>query len=306
MRNNFVKTLLENAKNDKNIVLMTGDLGFGVLDVFQKTLPEQFINAGISEQNMISMAAGMALSGKKVFVYSIGNFPTLRPLEQIRNDVCYHNADVKIVTIGGGFAYGSLGMSHHATEDISIMRSLPNMQVLTPGDITETIAATKYACSNNCPTYIRLGKGGEPKLHDEKCDYESGKAVLINEGSNKKTVVFVCGSISEEAIKANDMLKQKRFEPVNIYSFISVKPIDEKLIVDCATRYEKIITVEEHNIIGGFGGAVAEVLSGIRHNSILKRIGLQDTYSSIVGNQRYLRIRYEMDAAAIAQEIVCE
>ena len=143
MRDTFVKTLVELARKDPRIVLMTGDLGFGVLKPFWEALPNQFINAGIAEQNMTSVAAGMALEGKIVFTYSIGNFPTLRCLEQIRNDCAYHHANVKIVCVGGGFVYGSLGMSHHATEDIAIMRALPDVTVMAPGDLVEAIECTK-------------------------------------------------------------------------------------------------------------------------------------------------------------------
>ena len=142
MRDTFVRTLIEIAKADKDVHLLTGDLGFGVLKPYWEQLPEQFTNVGIAEQNMTGIAAGMALSGKKVFTYSIGNFPTLRCLEQIRNVCAYHDANVKIVCVGGGFVYGSLGMSHHATEDLAIMRALPSMVVMAPGDLTEAAACT--------------------------------------------------------------------------------------------------------------------------------------------------------------------
>ena len=168
MRDTFVRTLIEIAKKDKNVHLITGDLGFGVLKPYWEQLPDQFTNAGISEQNMTSVAAGMALEGKIVFTYSIGNFPTLRCLEQIRNDCAYHNANVKIVCVGGGFVYGSLGMSHHATEDLAIMRALPNIAVMAPGDLMEAQAATKAIYNHNGTCYLRLGRGGEKQIHENK------------------------------------------------------------------------------------------------------------------------------------------
>ncbi|HRM26091.1 MAG TPA: hypothetical protein PKZ81_07620 [Clostridia bacterium] len=160
MRDTFVRTLITLAKNNPNIELFTGDLGFGVLKPFWEQLPDQFVNAGIAEQNMTAAAAGAAGEGKIVFTYSIGNFPTLRCLEQIRNDCAYHDANVKIVCVGGGFVYGSLGMSHQATEDIAVMRALPNVAVLCPGDPAEAEAATKAIAEYPGTCYLRLGRGG--------------------------------------------------------------------------------------------------------------------------------------------------
>lgn len=160
MRDSFVRTLLTLAQGDPNIELLTGDLGFGVLRPFWEALPDQFLNVGIAEQNMISMAAGMALEGKTVFVYSIGNFPTMRCLEQIRNDCAYPGANVKIVCVGAGFAYGALGMSHHATEDLAVMRALPGVTVFSPADRTEAEAVARAAVKTPGTCYIRLGRGG--------------------------------------------------------------------------------------------------------------------------------------------------
>ena len=175
MRDTFVKTLIDIAKKDKNVHLITGDLGFGVLKPFWEQLPDQFTNAGIAEQNMTSFAAGLALQGKTVFTYSIGNFPTLRALEQIRNDCAYHNANVKIVCVGGGFVYGPLGMSHHATEDLSIMRALPDVTVLAPGDLVEAEYATRAIYETEGTCYLRLGRGGEKQIHDKIDNFKIGK-----------------------------------------------------------------------------------------------------------------------------------
>ena len=163
MRDAFIETLIDLARRDQDVLLLTADLGFGVLDRFARELPRQFLNVGVAEQNMTGIAAGLALEGKTVFTYSIGNFNTLRCLEQIRNDLCYHQAKVKIVSIGGGFCYGPLGVSHHATEDLAIMRALPRMTVVAPGDVTETILATRSIYQTPGPGYLRLGRGNDPR-----------------------------------------------------------------------------------------------------------------------------------------------
>ncbi|MCH1624892.1 transketolase family protein [Ferdinandcohnia quinoae] len=301
MRDTFVRTLTDLAEKDKNVMLVTGDLGFGVLKNYWETYPEQFINAGIAEQNMTGLAAGMALEGKIVFTYSIGNFPTLRCLEQIRNDAAYHNANVKIVAVGGGFAYGALGMSHHATEDIAIMRALPDVIVLSPGDIIETEAAVKSLYEWEGTGYLRLGRGGGRAVHNGPIDFEIGKAIPILEGS--RVAIFSTGEILEEANKAAIELNQLGIS-TGLYSFPTVKPIDAELIQRVAKEVDLIVTVEEHNILGGFGGAVAEVLAGTFGNRAhFERIGLEDRYSEIVGSQEYLRDSYGMSAYKIVNKI---
>lgn len=301
MRDTFINTLIEIAKKDKNVHLVTGDLGYGVLKPFWEQFPQQFTNAGIAEQNMTSFAAGMALDGKIVFTYSIGNFPTLRSLEQIRNDCAYHHANVKIICVGGGFVYGPLGMSHHATEDLSIMRALPDVTVLAPGDLEEAGKATQAIYEQPGTCYLRLGRGGEKRIHKQIDSFKIGKAIQIKKG--KKVVLFSTGAIFDEVIEASDKLHKLGIEPA-IYTFPTVKPIDSGTIKSCAEKYDIIVTIEEHNIIGGFGGAVSEVLaelSGTRAR-ILK-IGLNDMYSSIVGSQKYLRDYYGMSATKIVEKV---
>ena len=301
MRDRFVATLKTIAEKDKNVVLITGDLGFGVLKSFWEELPNQFINAGISEQAMTGTAAGMAIEGKTVFTYSIGNFPTLRCIEQIRNDCAYHNANVKIVCVGGGFVYGALGMSHHATEDLAIMRALPNVAVMAPGDLIEAECATKaiYEYPGTC--YLRLGRGGEKQVHNRIDDFQIGKAIKIQDG--ERVVLFSTGAIIEEVQEACDILEKSGVTPA-LYTFPTVKPIDLAVIRECANRYEFIVTVEEHNIVGGFGTAVAEVLAELKsRKATLLKIGLNDTYSTIVGTQKFLRDYYGMSAKKISEMI---
>lgn len=301
MRDTFVRTLLEIAKKDKNVYIVTGDLGFGVLKPFWEQLPDQIINAGIAEQNMTSIAAGLAMQGKVVYTYSIGNFPTLRCIEQIRNDCAYHNANVKVVCVGGGFVYGSLGMSHHATEDIAMMRSLPDVTVLAPGDLVEAECATKAIYEQQGTCYLRLGRGGEKRIHETLDNFTIGKAIEIQKGES--VAVFSTGAIFDEVNEACEELREQGITPT-VYTFPTVKPIDKDVILNCARTHKAIVTVEEHNLSGGFGSAVAEVLAeadGVKAK--LVRVALDDRYSCIVGSQKYLRKQYSIDAKAIIEKV---
>lgn len=304
MRDTFVRTLVELAKQNKDIELITGDLGFGVLKPFWEQCPDQFTNAGIAEQNMTTVAAGMALEGKTVFTYSIGNFPTLRCLEQIRNDCAYHKANVKIVCVGGGFVYGSLGMSHQATEDIAIMRALPDIVVTAPADLVEAEECTKALASYPGTAYLRLGRGGEKRIHERIDNFQIGRAIKVCDG--EKVAIFSTGAIYEEVQEAKDSLLKKEIQP-SVYTFPTVKPIDKEVIEHAAKTFDLIVTCEEHNVVGGFGSAVAEVIAEMKEKKAkLLRIGLNDEYSVRVGNQRYLRQQYGMDAMSIVRKIIEE
>ena len=301
MRDTFVKTLLDIAKKDKNVYIVTGDLGFGVLKPFWDQLPDQIINAGIAEQNMTSIAAGLAMQGKVVYTYSIGNFPTLRCIEQIRNDCAYHSANVKVVCVGGGFVYGSLGMSHHATEDLAIMRALPDVTVVAPGDLVEAAEATKAIYTTPGTCYLRLGRGGEKQIHEKLDGFQIGKAIKIKDGKN--VAVFSTGAIFDEVDEACRLLESEGITPT-VYTFPTVKPIDKDTILECAKSHKAIVTVEEHNLSGGFGSAVAEVLAEADFACArLVRVALDDRYSCIVGSQKYLRKQYGIDAQAVIAKV---
>jgi transketolase len=300
MRTAFIETLFELAKKDERIVLVVGDLGFGVVTRFMQELPKQFVNAGVAEQNMTGLATGMALSGKIVFTYSIANFPVIRCLEQIRNDVCYHNANVKIVGVGAGMAYGSLGISHHATEDIAIMRSLPNMTVLAPNDPVEAELATRAAVTHGGPCYLRLGRAGEPKVHDSNIEFQLGRAITLREGSDL-TIIATGGLLKNALIAADNLLQQGIYS--RVLSMHTIKPLDNSAVLAAARETPIIVTVEEHTIIGGLGGAVAEILSEISSpKATLVRIGLKDDFSCEVGDQEYLREFYGLSSEAIAKK----
>ena len=301
MRTAFIETLFELAQRDERITLITGDLGFGVVTRFMQELPKQFVNAGVAEQNMTGMAAGMALSGKIVFTYSIANFPVFRCLEQIRNDVCYHNANVKIVAVGGGMAYGSLGVTHHATEDIAIMRALPNMLVVAPNDPVETRLATESIIAYPGPCYLRLGRAGDAVVHTSPVAFELGKALTVLEGGD--LALIVTGGLLKIALTAAQTLARKGIK-ARVLSMHTVKPLDREAVLAAARETKGIFTIEEHSVVGGLGGAVAELLmEECEHRVRFKRIGLNDVFASKVGDQDYLRSQYGLDAAGILASI---
>lgn len=301
MRNAAVRRLFELARNDKNLVIISGDLGYNVLTEFSERSPDQFINAGLSEQNMTAVAAGLAYEGKTVFTYSIGNFATLRCLEQIRNNVAYHDVNVNIIAIGGGFAYGDLGMTHHATEDLAILRALPRMAVFSPADPVEAEEVVSAAYRLEHPTYIRLGKTGEPQIHQSISEFEVGKSIKVRDG--QKICIFATGSILSEALKALNELHNDGVHPA-IFSFPTIKPIDEIAIRDHASSCDLIITLEEHTIVGGLGGAVSEIVAEMPGNkAVVKRIGLNDEFTSIVGDQSFLRRYYGLSSGRVVKVV---
>jgi transketolase len=301
MRDAFVKKLTELAREDSDIMFLTGDLGFGVFDDFEKEFPTQYLNVGVAEQNMTGIAAGLGLEGKKVFTYSIANFSTLRCLEQIRNDAAYHEVNLTVVSSGGGFTYGALGMSHHATEDLAIMRALPDVTVLAPSTAWEAYHATKAITETSGVGYLRIEKGGIQEPVDENTDFIIGKSIEVVAGED--LTIITCGRIIEECLEAAKLLK-KRGITANVVSMHSIKPIDSNAILSYAKNTNNIITVEEHNKSGGLGSAVSEVLTDNFSSCKLLRIALEDKYSSIVGSQDYLRSIYKLDAIEIEKKSI--
>ena len=299
MRDAFTRALMREATKDPKLTLVTGDLGFGVLKPFWETYPDQFVNAGIAEQGMTGLAAGLAMTGRTVLTYSIGNFPTLRCIEQIRNDCAYHDANVKVVCVGGGFVYGSLGMSHHATEDMAILRALPGVTVFTPGDPHEVEAIVPIMLNTPGTCYLRLGRGGEPFLHEGPIEnYSAPKALTLRSG--KDVALLSAGSILTQTVSAAKLLEEQGVS-AGVVSFPCIKPIDRDKLVELSRRFRHIVTAEEHSIVGGFGGAVCEVIAETGANCRVHRIGMEDEYSCIVGTQQYLRGEYKMDDKAICE-----
>jgi transketolase len=300
MRDAFVKTLIEEAKKDKNIILITGDLGYGVLDDFQRELPSQFINSGVNEQAMMGMAAGIASTGKRVFVYSIGNFPTLRCLEQIRNDVCLMNNPVVVVSVGAGYAYGPQGYTHHALEDIAVMRAIPNLEIVIPADPIEANLITSQLAQSRRPSYLRLGKSNEKKINVDTPVLEYGKFNEITKGSSG-TILFV-GSVGIVALEAAAKLLGRGFD-VSVVSVPFVTQLDAAYL-ETAGQKGPIITVEEHSRRGGFSGAVLEFLN---EKSILARVGVicaSQKNLSQIGSQEFLRESNGISSESIVDRFI--
>lgn len=297
MRNHLINRIEAIAKRDDRIIMMTGDLGFGVLDNFQTVFPSRYINVGIAEQNMSAVAAGLALEGNIVFTYSIGNFSTLRCIEQIRNDVCYHNANVKILSVGCGFSYGKLGITHHSTEDIAMMRALPNMRVYVPCDYISAEKIVDIIYKIDGPCYVHLEKAGEKRILPEDLFVDITKLQCLQKG--ERIAVICLGTIANEALDASKRLEKA----ISVYAALSIKPFDRETILLLAKENEYIITLEEQNIYGGLGGVVAEILATAGTSCKLIRMGLKDQFASVVGDQQYLRKIYELDSEAIVKKV---
>jgi transketolase len=301
MRKAFNEELLKIAKERGNVFMILADIGYGEIEPFANSFPDRFINCGVAEQNMTGVACGVAMEGNVAITYSIANFPTLRCLEQIRNDVCYHNANVKIVIIGGGMAYGPLGISHHSTEDLAIMRALPNMIVLAPCDIPEARAATHAMMSFNGPVYYRCGYKNEPVIHEKPFEFKIGRAITVREGSDASLIFS--GTIGYNAKLAAEKLAGEGIN-CRLISMHTVKPIDRDAIVSAAKETGAIVTVEEHNVCGGLGSAVAEVLMDEGAGDIrFKRVALPDVNVTKVGSQDWLREQHGMGVSAIADAV---
>ncbi|HEU4962034.1 MAG TPA: transketolase C-terminal domain-containing protein [Sphingomonas sp.] len=294
MRDAFVRALTELAAEDPRVMLVNGDLGFGVLADFIADRRGQYVNAGVAEQNMTAVACGMALAGARAYTYSIGNFPTLRCLEHIRNDVCYHHADVTIVAIGGGFSYGPLGMSHFAIEDLAMLRALPGMTVVAPSDPWQAYALTRQLHARGGPAYLRLDKAnaGLPET-----PVALGEARTVRDGDD--AVVFATGGVLAEALAAADRLAADGIA-LRVIDVHTIKPLDVETISAAARECRYVVTVEEHTVVGGLGSAIAEAcLEGGVALRGFRRIGLADRYPTVVGDQLYLRAHYGIDADAV-------
>lgn len=286
MRTAFIKTLSEVVKNDKRIILLTGDLGYSVFEMFIENFPKQFLNMGVAEQNMVGVAAGLSMEGMIPIVYSIVPFVTMRPFEQIRNDICYQNLNVKIVAVGAGFSYGTYGHTHHGLEDIGILRILPNMVIVAPGDPTEVELATYAILKHPGPVYLRLGKAGEKKLYTHKPKFHIGKGIIISDGSD--ITLIATSTLVERAILVAEKLQKNKIK-TRVISMHTIKPLDNTLVVDSAKKTKVIVTLEEHSVIGGLGSAVAEVLAESGISVRFKRIGVPDRFTKGMGLQEYMR-----------------
>jgi transketolase len=285
MRTAFIEELVRLAEQDERIWLVCGDLGYSVLEAFGDRFPRRYLNAGVAEQNMTGIAAGLALMGKTVFTYSIANFPVMRCLEQIRNDVCYHNLNVKIVAVGGGLAYGSHGYTHHGVEDLAVMSALPNITVAAPGDPVEARAVTRIIASRPGAAYLRLGKAGEPVLHSAETSVNYGKAIIMR-GGDDLTLISIGGMLAN-TLSAADKLAEAGYS-VRVMSMPFAVPLDEEAIQTAVTETAVILTVEEHGI-GGLGTAVGECIARFGGVAVFVPLRLGRSPIRTAGSQEQLR-----------------
>jgi len=287
MRTAFIRALQDLATFDERVWLLTADLGYSVLEAFRDKFPDRFLNVGVAEQNMAGLAAGLAMRGKIPFLYSIANFPTFRCLEQIRNDICYHNCMVRIVAVGGGFAYGAQGYTHHGIEDIAVMRALPRMTVIVPGDPVEADLATQATAVLPGPVYLRLGRGGEPVVHQATPPFTIGRSIMLADGHDG--TIVTTGGMLQPAVEAQSRLAARGIS-VRLLSMHTVKPLDVDAIARAVAETPILITVEEHGVTGGLGSAVADALldMGIAPHRY-QRLAVPEGIQYPVGGQKYLR-----------------
>jgi transketolase len=302
VRNAFVTTLCDQAAQDERIWLVCGDLGFGTLESFRERFPQRFLNAGVAEQNMTGMATGLALCGKIVFTYSIANFPTLRCLEQIRNDICFHDANVKIVAVGGGVVYGPQGYTHHGLEDLAIMRALPHMTVLAPGDAIEAELATRALIELEGPGYLRLGGKCEKHIHRGRPEFAIGKMLRLKEG--KSAVLISTGGMLENVWTAALALEKQGYS-VAVWSCPCLQPLDTDAIIEAALAFPVILTAEDAVPRGGLGSAVAEVLATLESpKARLCTVGLPGASMEKAFSQESIKANLGLDAAGICQTLL--
>ena len=287
MRKTFINTLIDLARKDKNIVLITPDMGFSVLEPFFDEFPERAINCGIAEQNAVSIASGLALMGKKPYVYTIIPFLTGRAYEQVRLEVAYMNTNVKLIGIGAGFTYGAAGATHHAIEDISLMRTLPNMTVCCPGDNNEAEQIIRETVKNNKPMYIRIGRHNRGIFDNNTI--EIGKASIIEKGED--IAIISTSNMLPDAYDYCQKLKSEGRKPYLI-SMHTIKPLDKECLLSLINKGVEIHTLEEHSIIGGLGSAVAEVIAESGKGIKFKRIGIPDEFSHYIGSQKYIKKQF--------------
>lgn len=302
MRDAFALRLARAAAADSRIMFVTGDLGFGVFESFAERFPDQYLNVGVAEQNMIGVSTGLAREGRIVFAYSIGNFPVLRCLEQIRNDAAYHGANVKVVSIGGGFSYGPLGMSHHATEDLSIMRAIPAVTSFVPGTVEDVPAVFDASVKTEGTCYIRLDKshGGEVEGAEP---FQRGRWRVMSTGSS--VTLISAGGILSETQRAAQVLNREGLT-TRLVNATQIAPLSHEEVRRCIGLSKLVLTVEENVVRGGLGGLVAEALASTTQRTRLVSLGLQSSFVSDIGSQQYLRSTNRLDWESIAERVILE
>jgi transketolase len=301
MRNAFAQQITALAEQDARIVLLSGDIGNRLFDDFKARYPDRFYNCGVAEANLIGVAAGLALSGLRPVGYTITPFITYRCLEQIRIDLCYHHLPVVIIGTGSGLAYASLGATHHSCEEMGMLRLLPGLVVLAPADTWEVRAALKAALQHPGPVYLRIGKKGEPAVHTAEPAFTIGKALSIREGT--EVCLLSTGTVLPVALGAAELLGV-RGHSAAVYSLPTVKPLDLELLAGVFTRFQAVATVEEHSVLGGLGGSVAEWLADApTARARLVRFGTHDEFLHETCDQDEAREFFGLTPDAIAARV---
>jgi transketolase len=301
MRNAFADEITKLGAGDTRVVLLSGDIGNKLFDKFKHQAGTRFFNCGVAEANMMSIAAGMALSGLRPVIYTITPFTTTRCFEQIRVDVCYHNAPVIIVGTGAGLSYAELGPTHHSLEDLALLRSLPGMIVLAPCDEVELRLGLRAALGQHHPVYMRIGKKGEPMIHDRQPDFQLGKAITIREGQH--VCLISTGNMMPVVLDAGNILDKKGVS-ARVESFHTVKPLDTDRLKEVFARYPLVAVVEEHGRLGGLGGTIAEWLASQDDpRGRMLSFGTDDIFMHEVGSQEYARRKFGLTAENIAEKV---
>jgi len=301
MRNAFADEITKLGADDTRVVLLSGDIGNKLFDKFKQQAGNRFLNCGVAEANMMSIAAGMALSGLRPVIYTITPFTTTRCFEQIRVDVCYHDAPVIIVGTGAGLSYAELGPTHHSLEDLALLRSLPEMIVLAPCDAVELRLGLRAALRQDRPVYMRIGKKGEPVIHDRQPDFQLGKAITVREGEH--VCLISTGNMMPVVLNARNILNTGGLS-ARVESFHTVKPLDTDRLKEVFARYPLVAVVEEHGRLGGLGGSIAEWLAsqdGLQGRML--SFGTDDTFMHEIGSQEYARRRFGLTAENIAEKV---
>lgn len=300
MRNAFAKQITELAQKDERVVVLAGDIGNRLFDNLKAKCPGRFLNCGVAEANMISVAAGMAISGLRPFCYTITPFVTYRCMEQIRVDVCYHHVPVVMVGTGSGLSYASLGPTHHSCEEMGMLRLLPNLAVVAPADEMEVRGVLKAAVNYPHPVYIRIGKKGEPVLHKIEPSFAIGKAIPMREGTD--VCLLSCGTVLDVAMAAADQLGARGIS-AKVVSFHTVKPLDDALLAEAFAKFKVVATIEEHSVLGGLGGSVAEWAADACGKARLLRFGTRDEFLHETCEQDEARAYFGITADTICQRV---
>jgi transketolase len=301
MRKAFITTLLAEAKKNPRIMLLTGDLGFTVFEEYIARFPDQFINVGVAESNMVGIAAGLAMTGKTVLCYSIASFATARTYEQVKIDIAAHDATVILVGSGAGLSYSTASITHHSLDDIGLMRLIPGMTVLSPGDNIEAAWCLRQAIALKKPAYLRLSKQDEPDVHDGAAGLSLGKGAVIAAGT--EIALLATGAVLGIAAACAKLLAAKRITPT-LVSFHTLKPVDSSLIEKLSRSHKLLVTVEEHGQTGGLGTAVAEVLAETGTGARLLRIGTPDEFILTLGTLSHVRNAVGLDPEIILRKIM--